>query len=304
MPCHTFSNYYGLNLMKQANMQYLIGVIASIVVVLIWSGWVILSRAGVVGGFSVWDLGFMRFGTATVFVLPVLFWRRSSLLAIFAPKILLPAFLGGSAYALLSFAALKQSSATNAGVIVNGLIPIATICLLYIFSFHRPSYTELAISILIIFANFLILGGELITFYAYLMFFVATFSLAFYLVVVPIWKLDSKDFFCAVPIVNAIFVVPCWLLFDGNIEADLQDVVLQVVYQGVLVTIIAVTLLTFAIHKIGTLMVSVVMSGVPATTAFLAYTILGETITRSHLMALVLCSVGIFLYAFLNRPQD
>ena len=290
--------------MKQANIQYLIGIIASMVVVLIWSGWVTLSRAGMVGGFSVWDLGFLRFGTATIIALPVLFWRRSSLVAIFAPKILLPAFLSGSAYTLLSFAALGQSSAINAGVVVNGLIPIATICLVYLFSLRRPSNNELAISILIIFANFLLLGGALIPFQAYFMFVMATFSLAFYLVVVPIWKLEPKDFFCAVPIVNTIFIVPCWLLFDGNIEADLQDVVLQAVYQGVLVTIIAVTLLTFAIHKIGALMTSVVMSGVPAMTALLAYTILGETITRLHLMALVLCSAGILLYAFINRPQN
>ena len=290
--------------MQQSKIPYLLGCAASVVVVLIWSGWVVLSRAGVTGAFSLWDLGLLRFGTAAVIVLPLLLWRRQAFGAIFTPEILLPALLGGSAYALFSFAALQQSPAVNAGVVVNGLIPIATICLISIFSRRRPYYRELAISLLIILANFLLLRGALIPWVSYAMFVAATFSLAFYFVAVSIWNLDSEVFFYAVPIVNAIFMIPCWLLFDGKIEADLGDIVLQAAYQGVLVTIGAITLLTFAIHRIGSVMVAVIMSGVPAVTAVLAYGFLGEPITRLHLVVLGLSMTGIVLYAFFKRPHQ
>lgn len=290
--------------MQQSKIPYLLGCAASVVVVLIWSGWVVLSRAGVVGAFSVWDLGLLRFGTAAVIVLPLLLWRRRPFGAIFTPKILLPALLGGSAYALFSFAALQQSPAVNAGVVVNGLIPIATICLISVFSRRLPHSRELAISLLIILANFLLLRGALIPWGSYAMFVAATFSLAFYFVAVSIWNLDSEVFFYAVPIVNAIFMIPCWLLFDGKIEADLGDIVLQAAYQGVLVTIGAITLLTFAIHRIGSVMVAVIMSGVPAVTAVLAYGFLGEPITTLHLVVLGLSMTGIVLYAFFKRPHQ
>lgn len=288
--------------MRQSKIPYLTGFAASVVVVMIWSGWVVLSRAGMVGAFSVWDLGLLRFGTAAVIVLPLLLWRRKPLSAIFALKIMLPALLGGSAYALFSFAALAQSPAVNAGVVVNGLIPIATICLIFVFARRRPRYRELAISLLIIFANFLLLRGALIPWGSYAMFVAATFSLAFYFVAVSIWNLDSEVSFYAVPIVNTIFIIPCWLLFDGKIEADLGDIVQQAAYQGVLVTLGAVTLLTFALHRIGSVMVAVIMSGVPAMTAILAYGLLGEPITRLHLVVLGLSMTGIVLYAFFKRP--
>lgn len=288
--------------MRQSKIPYLLGFAASVVVVLIWSGWVVLSRAGVTGAFSLWDLGLLRFGTAAVIVLPLLLWRHRPLSAIFTPKIMLPALFGGSAYALFSFAALAQSPAINAGVIVNGLIPIATICLIFVFAHRRPRSRELAISLLIIFANFLLLRGELIPWGSYAMFVAATFSLAFYFVAVSIWTLDSETFFYAMPIINTIFIIPCWLLFDGKIEADLGDIVRQAAYQGVVVTIGAVTLLTFAIHRIGSVMVAVTMSGVPAMTAVLGYGFLSEPITTLHLVVLGLSMTGIILYAFFKRP--
>lgn len=288
--------------MPQPKTPYLLGCAASIVVVMIWSGWVVLSRVGMTGAFSVWDLGLLRFGTAAVIVLPLLLWRRRPFGAIFTPKIMLPALFGGSAYALFSFAALAQSPALNAGVVVNGLIPIATVCLICVFSRRPPRYQELAISFLIIFANFLLLRGAFISWGAYTLFVTATFSLAFYFVAVSRWNLDTEIFFYAVPIINTIFIIPCWLLFDGKIEADLGDIVRQAAYQGVLVTLGAVTLLTFAIHRIGSVMVAVIMSGVPAMTAVLGYYFLNEPITAGHLVVLGLSMTGIILYAFFKRP--
>ncbi len=285
-----------------SKMSCVIGLVASVVVVVIWSGWVVLSRTGMTGAFSVWDLGVLRFGTAAVIVLPLLLWRRRPFGAIFAPNVMLPALFGGSAYALFSFAALTQSPALNAGVVVNGLIPIATICLISVFSRRRPRYRELAISLLIIFANFLLLRGAFIPWGAYVMFVIAAFSLAFYFVAVSIWNLDPEVFFYAVPIINTIFIIPCWLLFDGKIEAEPGDIILQAAYQGVLVTIGAVTLLTFALHRIGSVMVAVIMSGVPAVTAVLAYGLLGEAITALHLVVLGLSMAGIVLYAFFKHP--
>ncbi|MGC1497477.1 MAG: DMT family transporter [Sulfitobacter sp.] len=277
-----------------------LGFFAAISVVFVWSGWIVLSRNGVQGEFSIWDLGLLRFGTAALVVLPFMM-RKIPLKTIFSMRIAMPALASGTIYVLLSFAALRNSPATNAGVVVNGLMPIATIVLLFFMASRKPTRLDLLLSAVLLGANLLLLNGNLIEFSAFALFLGATFSLTFYMVSVKQWQLDPKLFFFAVPVVNATVMIPLWLAFDGNLTGPIGAIALQAGYQGILVTLGAVTMLTYAIHKIGSIAASMIMAAVPFTTAVLAYFVLGEDITILHVIALVLCTGGITLHVLKNR---
>jgi drug/metabolite transporter (DMT)-like permease len=274
------------------------GVLAGCLVVLIWSGWIVMSRNGVMTSFSIWDLAFLRFATAATIVLPFFLRKPHYWNQIFLPKVALPALACGTVYVLLSFAALRSSAAANAGVVVNGLMPIAAMILLAIMAAKRPSVADYGISILLLSANLILLGGGLISLSSFLFFLMATFSLAFYVVSVRLWKIPLGIFFFAVPIVNALVVAPLWFLKDGSFEENtLEDIAMQALYQGILVTLGALTLLTFCIKSIGPVSASVIMSTVPFATALLASIVLHEPVSAWHLFALLLCSTGIVVHA-------
>ncbi len=285
---------------KSLPQSQTIGFFAAISVVFIWSGWIVLSRNGVQGDFSIWDLGLLRFGTAAVIVLPFLL-GKISLKTLFSIRIALPALASGAIYVLLSFAALRNSPATNAGVVVNGLMPIVTIILLFVMASRKPTRLDIVLSMVLLGANLILLKGNLIEFSAFALFLGATFSLTFYMVSVKQWQLDPKLFFFAVPVVNATVMIPLWLALDGDLTGPIGPIALQAGYQGVLVTLGAVTMLTYAIHKIGSIAASMIMAAVPFTTAVLAYFVLGEGITILHVVALVLCTGGITLHILKNR---
>ncbi|MBL4898071.1 MAG: DMT family transporter [Colwellia sp.] len=282
--------------------SHILGFCAAILVVFIWSGWIVLSRDGVQGVFSIWDLGLLRFGTAAVVVLPFMLFKIP-LKTLFSARIAFPALSCGTIYVLLSFAALRHSPATNAGVVVNGLMPIVTIVLLFAMVSRKPTRLDIVSSVLLLGANLLLLNGNLIGLGAFALFLGATLSLTFYMVLVRQWKIDLKLFFFAVPIVNAAVMIPLWLVFDGSLTGPIGAIALQAGYQGILVTLGAVTMLTYAIHKIGSITVSMIMAAVPFTTATLAYFVLSEDITFLHVVALVLCTGGITLHV-LKRVAD
>ena len=80
----------------------ILGIIAALLVVFIWSFWLIVSRIGVNTQLSIYDLAAIRFGLSSLFIFPFIFyfriWKTISL-----KKSLITAFSIGPFYALLAF---------------------------------------------------------------------------------------------------------------------------------------------------------------------------------------------------------
>jgi drug/metabolite transporter (DMT)-like permease len=68
-------------------------------------------------------------------------------------------------------------------------------------------------------------------------------------------------------------------------------------YQGVLVSVIALIITFYAIKHIGAMNLSIFFSFVPFVTAALAWLILAENLSHQEILAICLCSVGLFIYA-------
>ena len=68
------------------------------------------------------------------------------------------------------------------------------------------------------------------------------------------------------------------------------------IYQGVVVSIVALLLITYAVSKLGSGTMSVFLSYVPAVTAILAFIFLHESLSLQEQLGIVLCSIGLTVY--------
>ena len=100
----------------------LIGWIAAFTVLLVWSGWVVVSRLGVVLTLTVYDMAALRFAVASLAVAPFAwrFWPRGLRFW----KIAVLSCGPGAPYVLLAFSGMEFAPASHAGIMMNGTLPV------------------------------------------------------------------------------------------------------------------------------------------------------------------------------------
>jgi drug/metabolite transporter (DMT)-like permease len=274
--------------------------VAAILAVFIWSCWITLSRLGVQTSLTPYDITFLRFSTAALITLPFSLkynWREVK----WRP-ILLVALGCGFPYTMFSFIGLKTIKAANAGVLVNGMLPVIGIFFtLFWFKEKVSKLKYLAIFILLV-ANWTMTNFSASFSISYLpgIFALLSAALVFsiYMAATKRWGYGIKDVIAFVPLVNAVLFLPIWLWNPSAIwDSPLQDIMIQVVYQGIVVSIFALLLITYAVNKLGSETMSVYLSYVPVATAILAYFFLNESLSVQEQIGIVLCSLGLVIYA-------
>lgn len=277
------------------NRPIFVGLFAAVAVVFVWSGWIVVSRQGVTHELSIWDLSLLRFATASLAVTPFLLAWKVRFASLFQPKVAIPALASGQVYVTLSFAGLQSSPAANAGIVVNGLLPVATLLILIAKRRFELTRSDAIACMMVLFATLMLRRGEAIELREIVFFAGAALSLSFYMVQVKDAALDARTLFLAIPIVNATFAVPLWLVLDGGLTASATNIAIQAGYQGILVSIIAIGMLTFAVRKMGSIAVSLVLSAVPSATALLAYVFLKEPLNPAQFWALGIATAALSL---------
>lgn len=274
--------------------------IAAAVVVCIWSGWITLSRLGVHTSLTPYDITILRFGTATLLTLP--FSLKYNWRTVKWNQVLLVALGCGFPYTMFSFIGLKTIKAANAGVLVNGMLPvIGLLFTLFWFKEKISKLKYLAIFILLI-ANIIMANLSASFSISYLpgIFSLLTAALVFsiYMAATKRWGYGMKDVIAFVPIINTVLFLPIWLWNPTAIwSSPLQDVLIQMLYQGVIVSIFALLLITYTVNKLDSGTMSVFLSYVPVVTAILAYFFLNESLSLQEQLGILLCSVGLVIYA-------
>ena len=206
---------------------------------------------------------------------------------------------GGIFYVLFSFAGLRLAEAANAGIIVNGALPVIGALLLAV-SGVCPSVLQVFGILVVVGANLLLIGNGAVGIVALTLLLAAATSLSLYMFFVGLHGLKTEVMVVAIPLINTAICLPLWLIFDGTItDAPAFEVALQALYQGLIVSLIATTLFTICIHRAGSLMAALLMAFVPVTTPLLDGVIAGEapgatllTIAAATTAGVVLCALG------------
>jgi len=172
--------------------QHRFGVPAILGVVLIWSGWIIVSSWGVHQTLTAWDICFLRFSAAALITFPLLLKRRRDLRTIFNLRTVVCSLGCGFPYLVFSLFGLEDSPASNAGVVVNGLLPILVTVLSYGLLKQTITGPKLLGIAVIAFANALILiDGGIAHIGGTLYFVLAALCLAVYTFFMRMWKIPT-----------------------------------------------------------------------------------------------------------------
>ncbi len=245
----------------------------------IWTGFILVTRLGGTGVLTSWDIAALRFGVG------------ASIAVFFLPRILLPPFkvialfslFGGIGYAIVVYAAFRMTPAAHASVLLPGALPFLTaiIALIAVDSFSRgPKLTHTQIL------------GDLLLLCGSSSWAVFTLLLSRY----PIRPLAAT---VATTLGSAVVYLPIWWLFLPSTlgQAPVSEIAVQAIYQGVVVVFLAMLLYTFAVSRLGSQTVALLMAFVPVVSALAAVPILGEPLSLLTLTGLAAVTAGAILGA-------
>jgi len=190
---------------------------AGALVVLIWSGWITISRYGVNCLLTPADITLLRYGTAFIIVLPLTIkypWKKLSL-----HQYLIVGLGVGFPYTMVSFYGLMEIRAAHAGVLVNGMLPVLGAIAAWLYFKQRVSLVRYGAILLIFMANLVMIGGNLFSFdqlFGVFLLLSASVIYTFHMVGVRLWKFTWRDVLVVVPVVNFVLFLPFLFFFPLN----------------------------------------------------------------------------------------
>ncbi len=274
-------------------------VLSGLAVALIWAGWITISRWGIQQNLTAADITLLRFGTAAVVTIPLLFyvdWKAVSLW-----RVVLVGLGCGFPYTMLSFYGLTSIPAANAGVLVNGLLPIISVVLGWFWLKEAPLKSRWLGLGIIVAANVCMLAvgltkASLTVDWLFLV--AAALVLSFYMTAVRVWQVPLLTIMVAVPWVNSLLFLPIWFFSESHFEqASMAEILIQLGYQGILVSVCGLWLISFCVKRLGPVTGSVIMGLVPAITAVLGVIVLSETLQLLEWVGVISCTVGLIHFA-------
>jgi drug/metabolite transporter (DMT)-like permease len=303
-----------------------LGIIAAVVTILIWTSFIVIARASVKGNLLPLDMVFLRFIGAGVVLLPWGWWivrsqRRSK--KVLVPPVVTSSWLGlspyafkmsalvgavgGVGYAMLAYSGFFFAPAAHASVLMPGTLPLST-ALVAMWLLQTRMTSARALGLGLIFCGDLLVGGASLlqafdggeTWKGDLLFLSASTCWAFYSVIVRKNELDAVKATIAITVFTAVTYVPVYalLLVFGVIKSHLGtapwgEMVFQAVYQGIGSVVISGISFTKMIQHFGPVRSTMMTALVPGLSAMGAVFFLGEPLSWTLVLGLVLVTTGI-----------
>ncbi len=281
----------------------LTGWLAAFGVVIIWSGWVVVSRLGVVQTLTIYDMMFLRFLVAGIAVAPFL-WRHW-------PRHMRWWQIGliscgqGAPYLVFAFGGLQFAPASHAGIMMNGTLPVFAAVLGWLWLKDRPDRWRVAGMAVILMGCGLIgwdresVGVGPDAWIGHLMFMAAALFVAANLIGTKAWQLTAMQAMVSIPTVNLLWFGPLYLAFlpKALAETPWPEIILQGAFQGLGPSVLGVLFFTTAIRSIGTSPTAAMMAMVPGMAALIAIPVLDEWPSALAWTGLVITTGGILLAA-------
>ena len=264
----------------------------------IWGGFTILSRLNLHWHVSAWDLVAMRFAIAFIILMPVLVYNKD-LAFLWHPRPIILALTGGLAYCLTVYTAFLQAPAAHAAIFLNGCIPLCTAVAAYLL-FKQPfdKHTWLSLSIMLsalALMSYLMLHEQASAFgLGDILFFLSAVWWGIFTVLLKQWKLSAWHSMASVAIWSALIYLPIYILFIPKHfqEAEPVHLLVQGVFHGVLVVIIATLTYVAAIERLGAFKTGSIVTLAPFIAAVIAVPLLNEPLSPAIMCGLVGMGIG------------
>jgi drug/metabolite transporter (DMT)-like permease len=293
--------------MPRARGQRVSGYYAAAIAVLVWASYPVATRAGVTGSFAPHELVALRFGVGGLLFLPyVALHFRDIRRAAWLQGIPLTLFQGAGMGALV-ICGLQFAPAHHAAALGPGVSPAWVALLGFLLFAKRPSMRVVA-------GSALCLGGvvALVMWSASAnapqvllgdaMFLAASALGALYVLQLRNWGMGTMQGAALVSIYSALVVVP-WHFWSATASFSRfapQELIWQVLWQGVLIGCVALVALNHAIARLGAERSCALVAMVPVLSAGFALVFLGEMPSGLEMAAFLAISAGVSMQAI--RP--
>ena len=264
----------------------------------IWGGFTILSRLNLHWHVSAWDLVAMRFAIAFIILMPVLVYKKD-LAFLWHPRPIILALTGGLAYCLTVYTAFLHAPAAHAAIFLNGCIPLCTAVAAYLL-FKQPFDKHTWLSLIIMLSalalmSYLMLHEQASAFgLGDILFFLSAVWWGIFTVLLKQWKLSAWHSMASVAIWSALIYLPIYILFIPKYfqEAEPVHLLIQGVFHGVLVVIIATLTYVAAIERLGAFKTGSIVTLAPFIAAVIAVPLLNEPLSPAIICGLVGMGIG------------
>lgn len=274
------------------------GILYGLTAVFLWTGFILISKAGTLTSLAMQDMMAIRFGTAFVVLSPLIWKLRYKLFDI---RTFAMGALGGLGYCLSVYAGFERAPATHAALLLPGLMPILIALLAFLFtseSHSRRVWLGIALSsfgILLLMVETFIsspgfwLGDSL--------FMLACLFWACYTVMVRRWQIQPWQATASVVSVTALVYLPIYFLYlpISLLDISFSMLAIQSLYQGVLATIVQMICYVRAMQILGATGMGSLMGLVPVLAGSAALPLFHEDLTVGLLGSLILVLTGTFI---------
>lgn len=264
----------------------------------IWGGFTITSRLNAQWGISAWDITALSFALAFCILMPILIYKKDTAF-LWKKQPFLLAMIGGVGYCLTSYSAFHYVPAAHAAIFLNGCIPLCTAVagfLLFKEPFDRHTWISLMIMLAAIgIMSFLMYQETGIAFgFGDMLFFFSAIWWGIFTVLLRQWKLSAWHAMTSVAIWSALIYVPIYLVFlpKNLTEPQPLHLVLQVIFHGIFVVMIATLAYVEAIKRLGAFKTGSIVTLAPFIAAILAVPLLNEPLSRAIICGLIGMAVG------------
>jgi drug/metabolite transporter (DMT)-like permease len=271
---------------------------------LIWGVQAVVSRRSVIDGLSAADVTILRFVVASLVLLPValrqqpvvlgeLGWRRALVLTL----------LAGAPYTLILVGAAAFAPALHNSVITPGLIPVMAVLLGFLVLGRRSGLIELA-GVAFILAGIPLFSWDALigvparegAWRGDLLFVLSSVMWAYFGLLAGRWNVRPVAATASIAILS-FFGSPLWAMLVPIrlMDASFSAILLQAIYQGLLVGVLATFLYMRVVALLGAVRAALFLPVVPIVTALTGAVALGENPSVLELAGMLLVIAGMAL---------
>jgi drug/metabolite transporter (DMT)-like permease len=285
------------------------GMAWALLAVVIWAGWMPVTRLSVTTNLSPFDLVALRFGAAGLVLLPAFIASLPALRRVGRGPVVAMILCGGAPYSLVAMSGLIFAPASHAASLMPGVMPLFVALISITFLGERISPARWLGLALILggAACFLAMrfdgavgtGGGARLAYGHALFLCASFMWAVFTVIMRRSGLSALDATAVIAVGSMAVYLP--LYFAVGAPAHLWTSgwggALQLAYQGLLTSVVSIIAFGRAVRALGASQAAAFSSLVPALTALLAIPALGEWPSAAEWTGVALVSAGVLLAA-------
>lgn len=278
------------------------GITYALIAVVIWSGWVVVSRFGVTGTLSAFDITAIRFLVAGGILLPFWIphcrrygWRHHL-------RSIQMAGMMGAPYVAIVLHGIHYSSVAHASM-MQAMSVISTYICSYFLLRQKPKFIQvIGVSISVGGICWILLEGLWTVnipdaWLGHLLLVAGGTLWGLYITCVKAWRLPALQAATEVAVWSLFLYVPLYFIFSPTtfLSAPLFDIGLQALYQGVFASIVALITFNKSIHLLGPTKASAFIPLIPALSTLLAIPLLGEHPSTMAWTGIAMISLGILL---------